>query len=463
MATLPDGYTEAETVAAMQAAAAANGGGDYKALVCFFMFGGMDSHNLLVPRGTNPNLSIYQAARAAGARIEPGEVLALTGSADWGLHPKLDRLRDAYNAGSGARLAVVRNVGTLDRPITKAEYLVDPRVAPDQLFAHNIQQDIWLAALEPNVARTTGWFGRAANLIDPYFNVGQLTPSSALANMGGVKQAVAHLDTPASLIPPTVLTTPGSYGAADFANVWSDLMRHDGVVTRKTAGVRNMVYETYGSVFTGAIDRQAALGNATTGLIALPGGDGTAIDTATPSIGASANMWRAPIKEVCRAMLSRAAGRLNQRRQIFFVGVGGWDHHSNLRAQHDVMIEHFDNAVAALAAQIAAYGLTNNVVFFTETEFSRTLTSNATGGTDHAWAGHSFVVGGPVINGLYGPEPDYTVNGPRDTGSGRYIPDISIEQYYATLLRWFGVPEAQLPLILPNLPAFSPRTIGFLP
>jgi uncharacterized protein (DUF1501 family) len=104
------------------------------------------------------------------------------------------------------------------------------------------------------------------------------------------------------------------------------------------------------------------------------------------------------------------------------------------------------------------------VVIFTESDFGRTLRSNSNAGTDHAWAGHSFVVGGPVVGGLYGPEPDYTIGGGVSDASplGRFIPRISTEQYYATLLRWFDVPDAQIPLILPALPLYSPATLGFL-
>ena len=469
MATLPSIYTSTETVTAMQNAAA-DSSNDYKAIICFFMYGGMDSHNMLIPSGSNTNLAVYNAARAEGVRIEQNEVLSLSDNPNWSLHPKLDFLRYCYNNSTDNHLAILRNVGTLDRPITKTEYQQNPKVAPDQIFGHNIQQDIWQAALAPDVPRTSGWFGRMANLMDPYFNGSQFTPSGVLSTTGNAIQNVAILDTPPSIIPPVQMAylsngafgTPSS-GANATLVTQGNLMRHDNVATRTSIGVRNMMYEAYGAVLTGAIDRQNALANTTTGLIDLPSSDSTAIDTATPTIGTSANRWRAAVKNVCRAILSRTSDRLNQRRQIFFVGVGGWDHHSNLRSQQDVMLEQFDDALNALTSRLAAYGLSNNVVMFTETEFSRTLTSNATGGTDHAWAGHSFILGGPVVNGLYGPEPVYTLNGTRDLGSGRYIPDISTEQYFATIAKWFGVPTAQLPIVLPNLQAYSPQTLGFLP
>ncbi len=42
------------------------------------------------------------------------------------------------------------------------------------------------------------------------------------------------------------------------------------------------------------------------------------------------------------------------------------------------------------------------------------------------------------------------------------IPTTSIEQYGATLAKWFGVPPAALTQVFPNLPAFASTDLGFL-
>jgi uncharacterized protein (DUF1501 family) len=55
------------------------------------------------------------------------------------------------------------------------------------------------------------------------------------------------------------------------------------------------------------------------------------------------------------------------------------------------------------------------------------------------------------------------MGGPDDAGDdGQWIPTSSIEQYGATLARWFGVPAAAMPQVFPNLAAFAPSDLGFL-
>lgn len=42
------------------------------------------------------------------------------------------------------------------------------------------------------------------------------------------------------------------------------------------------------------------------------------------------------------------------------------------------------------------------------------------------------------------------------------VPTTSIDQYGATLAKWFGVPDAQLSSVFPNLANFATQNLGFL-
>jgi uncharacterized protein (DUF1501 family) len=124
--------------------AAPQGAGDYKALVCMFLFGGNDAYNMVLPTdsaswvnytavrsqapdpiallapGTPPN-----AAAAAGSPARLGGVLPLMPAVAL---PQA-AVRTASGAGRAAgavqhrrRLAIVPNVGPLVLPTTKAQY-----------------------------------------------------------------------------------------------------------------------------------------------------------------------------------------------------------------------------------------------------------------------------------------------------------------------------------------------------
>jgi uncharacterized protein (DUF1501 family) len=102
------------------------------------------------------------------------------------------------------------------------------------------------------------------------------------------------------------------------------------------------------------------------------------------------------------------------------------------------------------------------VVAFTQSEFGRTLQPSGTG-TDHGWGGHHFVLGGPVVGGIYGNMPDYTLGGSDDANNrGVWIPGIAIEQFAGTLGKWFGLSPQELHIALPNLGNFTVADLGFV-
>jgi uncharacterized protein (DUF1501 family) len=92
-------------------------------------------------------------------------------------------------------------------------------------------------------------------------------------------------------------------------------------------------------------------------------------------------------------------------------------------------------------------------------------------GSDHGWGSHHFVVGGAVQGKKFyggvgaGSFPLVALNTATDVGEGRLLPTIAVEEYAATLGRWFGLSTTELRTLLPNLNNFQQfvdHNVGFM-
>jgi uncharacterized protein (DUF1501 family) len=160
---------------------------------------------------------------------------------------------------------------------------------------------------------------------------------------------------------------------------------------------------------------------------------------------------------------------LNMKRQIFFCTVGGYDTHTAqvgtadpTIGTHANLLNELSEAVFAFQRAMQQIGSANNVTLFTASDFGRTFPTNGQG-SDHGWGSHHFIVGGAVRGGrTYGAFPTLQVNGPDDTSTGRWIPRVSVDEYSATLAKWFGVGASDMTTIFPNIGHFASPDVGFM-
>ena len=133
--------------------------------------------------------------------------------------------------------------------------------------------------------------------------------------------------------------------------------------------------------------------------------------------------------------------------------------------QHQRLAEPLGSVASSIAyfqQSMEKLGIARNVTLFTASDFGCALLSNGDG-SDHGWGGHHFIVGGAVRGGkVYGQFPDVALNTTTNVGNGRRLPTTAVDQYAATLARWMGVPDADLPLVLPNIGNFNQRNLGFM-
>jgi uncharacterized protein (DUF1501 family) len=403
---------------------------DYKALVCVFMFGGNDSNNMIVP--IDSRYGAYNAMR--GAVALPGASLLPAGASGFGLHPALTNMQRLYNQQAAA---MVFNVGTLVQPTTKAA--LDNTALPRNLYSHSDQTQQWQSS-DPN-GGGTGWGGRINDLIAG-LNAGPLPPGitvnggNALFLSGPVTKGVNF-------------SNAGTFGLDSFGSDAAMLARVDSLQRLLTFDTGLKLVSAANGVLIDSLHSAQEINAALAGAPALP--------VAFPDSGLGQQL-----AQVAQIMSVRSA--LGMNRQIFFAGIGGFDNHEDLVDKHQQLMADLDASASAFFGTLDAWGLTNQVTLFTESEFNRTGNANANLGTDHAWGGHHLVLGGAVRGGQpYGTFPAHQLAGPDDAGDrGNWIPTTSLDQYAATLGGWFGVPDGNLDTIFPNLHNFPARNLGFV-
>jgi uncharacterized protein (DUF1501 family) len=133
---------------------------DYKALVCVFMLGGNDGHNVVVPL-SGAQYSAYTAARG-GLALPLGQLLGVNDPTlgPFGLDYAMPELQSIYNQGA---MAVVSNVGNLVRPTSFVDYQASNQL-PTNLRSHS-DQVAQMQTGVPSATGSTGWGGRTVDMM----------------------------------------------------------------------------------------------------------------------------------------------------------------------------------------------------------------------------------------------------------------------------------------------------------
>jgi len=415
---------------------------DFKALVCVFFLGGIDSGNLLIPNDTQ-GYQDYLAIRgglpnAGGLGLDVGELAAMTdlGSGrDFASPSNMQPLVDIYNAGD---LAFIANVGTLIQPTTFAEYQARSGL-PLGLFSHSDGQRAWQTAFPQSRSQFSGWAGRVADILSDSVNDNPAIAMNIALNSVNILQT-------GNTISPYVVS---SGGATELAGYFGSSAK-DRILRRTTDGVLDQVYadlleRTFANQSDVSIEGAINYNEATESVV---------LNTSFPTSSFGRNMER-----IARSIGAQSS--LGQSRQIFYVGVGGWDYHSAVLNSADNRLTDVALSLRAFYDALGELGKQSEVTTFTVSDFARTLSSNGNG-SDHAWGANMMAMGGAVNGGeVYGHFPDSLLNplGPDgdqlNLGRGRLLPTTSVDQYAAELAQWFGIPnDAYLEEVLPNIRNF---------
>ncbi|HUG12633.1 MAG TPA: DUF1501 domain-containing protein [Opitutaceae bacterium] len=419
--------------------------GDYKALVCLFLAGGNDANNLIIPHD-EAGFAAYTAARGALALPSDGLLGVSPKTSDgraWAFHPSLGMEMSGASAGGlkglfdSGQLAIVSNVGTLVVPTTKAQYNAKSVPLPPQLFSHNDQTVQWQSSV-PDKPFSTGWGGRIADLVNAFNENNAISMSISLAGKNSFqvgKDVSQYAVSTSGAV--QLLGTSGLAGGVRAA-AQSELL----------AGSHTNLFESaFAGLTDGAIENSALLA------AVLAANPAVATPFPTSNLGSQLSMI---------ARLIKAAPSLGLKRQVFFARLGGWDLHDAQLTAHANLLADVSSSMKAFYDATMELGVADSVTTFTASDFGRTYNTNGDG-SDHGWGSHHFVLGGAVNGGdLYGAMPDLLINGPDDTGRGRWIPTTSVDEFASTLALWFGVSESNLSLALPNIGRFAKPNLGFM-
>jgi len=359
----------------------------YKALVCIFFFGGLDHADTVFPfaqseydqlaRIRSGLFDAYNRNFDASRSRRRDNLLPITpsntaqfGTRQFALAPQMSEMQSLFETGE---MALVGNVGPLIEPTTRQSFEDETVQLPARLFSHNDQQSTWMA-LDTEGARI-GWGGRFADAVlasdvnaDPLFT--------------SVTTGAAPLFLAGNATSPFAAISGGGTRALDIVETGFILGNNN-----RFDAQRNALRQYFDTMeFNNASVMQRDFGRMSSDGVANVRTFNAAIDNLAPLATSfpGTNLGQ-QLESVANVIQARNA--FNTSRQVFFVGIGGFDTHSgqigtlpNLQAQISTGLLSFRNAMVE-------QNIWNDVTVFTASDFGRTLIDNGDG-TDHGW-GHT--------------------------------------------------------------------------
>ncbi len=448
---------------------------DYKALVCILLSGGNDSFNMLIPYDRESHDSYVEARSGlyssnGGLAIPRNELQSTVldygdGGRQFSLHPGMGKLQGLFNDGQVSFLA---NIGTLTHPGTTKEDVEENVNVPISIFSHSDQLQQWQTGV-PTERSSIGWAGKIGDLIRDCNNNSTISMNISLSGSN-------IFQTGSTTVEFALDSNKTIQGIKNYDPLSSDLerrLRSQAIDSLLESEYQDIFKNTFVNTTRNARDGYVQFLNALEGAIVFD-------DDVFPNTD-----FGTDLELIARTIDVRQT--LGFKRQIFFINVGGWDHHDEVIINHGGMLRmiseglgRFQEALGSnfqfedshgVARNHAGIDVGDSVLTVVMSEFGRTLSSNGNG-SDHAWGGNTFVMGGQnLINGkrIFGEYPDLDSTGvlPLELGRGRYIPTLSTDQYFAEIAKWFGVSNSDLRFLYPNISEFysvssEEPPIGFL-
>jgi len=407
----------------------------HKSIVFFFMSGGADSYNILVPdkAGCPAIYEMYNNTRGP-ITMTPDELSAPFSAG--GTQPSCDRftlhksavgLTSLYNTGEAILFA---NAGTLLAPCTKEDW--QEKHKDTVLFAHDRQQKEAKRVDPFEEVDGTGILGRITDSLSRNgYSVASLSiegGTDALSGEQGVGPLIKYLS---------------RNGATKFDAIpTSDaILPSIKKMNNDTAYDSNLFGELWSS---NAVNALAENDEFVRALQSTPLTRADKFDARTPTAS----------KMEIAAKLIKGKDLRGTDRDVFWVELGAWDVHSDVKGRTADKVSEMDGALDGFAKELKAQGNWDNTLVIMMSEFGRTLSPNSGGGSDHGWGGNYWIAGGAVQGGkIMGTYPEKYDD--LDTSRFRLIPTTPFDSIWNGVAEWFGVPAGEMDRVLPNRDKFS--------
>jgi uncharacterized protein (DUF1501 family) len=491
----------------------------YKALVCVYFHGGNDSFNMLIPTQAD-KYAIYKKSR--GDLAVANNDLNLSSISNNLKNGTLGKgSSNPYNAGSAAnesvaytrglydlsnkginlgvnglmpefaqlvndnKISIISNIGNLVEPVTRQQIKDKTANLPLFLFAHDHQRRA-LQTGQGNNLNDIGWAGKIA---DSWKGINSNSPLGLnISYAGNDRMLIGKKTAPFVIHPGSIpyfkqMRKNHNSHEDDRRALFKALAGITEGSSASTLGLNKMNYgdenpfkRLYGKMtnkslttFDELFGAWHAPENEITYTSTGPYGEDLFANVKNTDIGFNASLkgnFISQMDSVAKMIDLGAKDAFNTgsyKRQIFFVNMTGFDNHTNQAPGHSKLLREMSLGLWKFQKAMGDLGHEEKVTTFSMSDFGRTLSSNS-GGTDHAWGAHHFVMGGAgnktsgTLNGgtMIGELPDLTLNGPDDyKDKGRIIPKLSQDQLNASICEWFGVEQSKIAEIFPNLSNFK--------
>jgi len=346
---------------------------DDRILVVLQLSGGNDGLSMVVPHAD----PAYHDARRTTA-IPAKECLKLTD--DLGFNPELKKAHSLFHDG---KLAIVQGCSY-----------------PNPNRSHFRSMDIWHTASEKGRSLDTGWVGRAIDSQCP-----KADNPNRVVNIG---KAIPYA-LEAEVNKPVSFEAPEAYRWAGNPQDKEKFEELNRPVTAK---------EQVSWLHRVAVDARTS---------------SEEIRAAARGYRPRAEYGNGQLAGDLRTVAALIAGGVKTR--VYYVSFGGFDTHNNQRNRHRNLMRQLDAALGAFHADLAAQGLSKNVLVLSFSEFGRRVEENASAGTDHGVAGPMLLAGDPVQGGLYAKHPSLV-----ELDRGDLKMQMDFRRVYATVLEdWMGI------------------------